>query len=71
MGDLIILVIVAVVAAVGGIRLGMLVAPSIGRLAGGDDDDPADGSPATEPPADGVPTIEIEPPRAEEPRDDA
>jgi hypothetical protein len=70
-GDLIVLVVVAVVAAVGGIRLGMLVAPSIGRLAGGDDDDPADGTPVAAPPADGEPTIEIEPPRAEEPRDDA
>jgi hypothetical protein len=71
MGDLIILVVVAVLAAVGGVRLGMLVAPSIGRLAGGDDDDSTDGSPATEPPVDGEPTIESEPPRAEEPRDDA
>ena len=63
MGDLltaVALVVVAVLGAVGGVRLGMLVAPSIGRLAGRDDDEPADGSPDT-----------TEPPRAEEPRDDA
>jgi hypothetical protein len=62
-GDLLtalILLVVAVLAAVGGVRLGMLVAPSVGRLAGRDDDGPADGSPDT-----------TEPPRAEEPRDDA
>jgi hypothetical protein len=60
MGDLVILVVVALVVAVGGVRLGMLVAPSVGRLAGRDDDEPVDGPPDTS-----------EPPRAEEPRDDA
>jgi hypothetical protein len=59
MGDLIVLVVVVALAAVGGVRLGMLVAPSIGRLASRLDDEPADGSPAAEPPL------------AEEPRDDA
>jgi hypothetical protein len=65
MGDLIILVIVAILVGVGGVRLGMLLAPAVGRLGGDDEDEPTEGSPAAEPP------VEIEPPRAEEPRDDA
>jgi hypothetical protein len=65
MGDLIVLVIVAVVIGVGGVRLGMLLAPAVGRLAGPDEDEPNDATPAAEPP------IDDEPPRAEEPRDDA
>jgi hypothetical protein len=58
MGDLVILIVVAVLVGVGGVRLGMLVAPAIGRLAGNDDDEPTGAPP------------EAEPPRAEEPRDD-
>jgi hypothetical protein len=64
-GDLVVLVIVVILAAVGGIRLGMLVAPAVGRLGGHDDEDPTDGPPVPEP------AIDDEPPRAEEPRDDA
>jgi hypothetical protein len=38
MGDLAIVAAIVVVGGVGGIVLGMLLAPRIGRLAGGDDD---------------------------------
>jgi hypothetical protein len=65
MGDLVILVIVVVLVAVGGVRLGMLLAPAVGRLGGHDEEDPTDGPPVPEP------AIDDEPPRAEEPRDDA
>ena len=58
-------VVVVVIVAVGGVRLGMLVAPAVGRLGGRDEDEPTDGPPAPEP------AIDAEPPRAEEPRDDA
>ena len=71
MGDLVVLVIVAVLIGVGGVRLGMLLAPAVGRLAGPDEDEPNDVSPAAEPGTDAGPAIDIEPPRAEEPRDDA
>jgi hypothetical protein len=71
MGDLIVLVIVAVLVGVGGVRLGMLLAPSVGRLAGPDEDEQPDGSPAPEPGPELEPATDIEPPRAEEPRDDA
>ena len=40
MGDLVVLAIVAVVVGVGGVRLGMLLAPAVGRLAGPDEDEP-------------------------------
>ncbi len=49
MGDLIILVIVAILVGVGGVRLGMLLAPAVGRLGGDDEDEPTDGPPAAEP----------------------
>jgi len=65
MVDLVVLVIVAVLIGVGGVRLGMLLAPAVGRLAGPDEDEPNEASPAAEP------AIDIEPPPAEEPRDDA
>ena len=71
MGDLVVLVIVAVLIGVGGVRLGMLLAPAVGRLAGPDEDEPNDALPAAEPGTDAGPAIDIEPPRAEEPRDDA
>ena len=71
MGDLVVLVIVAVLIGVGGVRLGMLLAPAVGRLAGPDEDEQTDGAAASEPGADRQPAIDIEPPRAEEPRDDA
>ena len=44
MGDLIVLVVVAVLIGVGGVRLGMLLAPAVGRLAGPDEDEPTDGA---------------------------
>ena len=62
MGDLIVLVVVAVLIGVGGVRLGMLLAPAVGRLAGPDEDEPTDGPPASEPDPDHEPAIDIEPP---------
>jgi hypothetical protein len=45
MGDLLVVLGIALVAGVGGIVLGMLVAPRIGRLAERDEDPPPDEEP--------------------------
>ncbi len=58
MVDLLVLIVVVVLVGVGGVRLGMLLAPSIGRLASRLDDEPADETSAAEQPL------------PEEPRDD-